>query len=42
MFYGYSPIRYATSTDLWSWQPRGELFRQEGAIRVPGDINEIG
>lgn len=35
MFYGYSPIRYATSRDLWSWQPRGELFREEGSARDP-------
>ncbi len=26
MFYGKTPIRYATSTDLWNWTPRGELF----------------
>jgi len=26
MFYGKTPIRYATSPDLWTWTPRGELF----------------
>lgn len=26
MFYGKTPIRYATSPDLWNWTPRGELF----------------
>ena len=35
MIYGYSPIRYATSTDLWSWTPKGSLFRQEGSARDP-------
>ena len=42
MFYGYSPIRYATSTDLWSWQPRGELFRQEGSARDPSVMQHDG
>ena len=42
MFYGYSPIRYATSTDLWSWQPRGELFRQEGSARDPSVMHHDG
>lgn len=42
MFYGYSPIRYATSTDLWSWQPRGELFRQEGGARDPSVLQHDG
>jgi len=35
MFYGSSPIRYAVSRDLWTWQPRGELFREEGSARDP-------
>lgn len=35
MFYGYSPIRLAVSRDLWTWQPRGEVFRQEGSARDP-------
>lgn len=35
MFYGYSPIRLAVSRDLWTWEPRGELFKQEGSARDP-------
>lgn len=35
MFYGHSPIRYATSPDLWNWTPRGELFREKDGARDP-------
>ncbi len=42
MVYGYSPIRYATSADLWSWQPKGELFRQEGSARDPSIMKHNG
>jgi arabinan endo-1,5-alpha-L-arabinosidase len=35
MFYGYSPIRLAVSQDLKTWQPQGEVFRQEGSARDP-------
>jgi arabinan endo-1,5-alpha-L-arabinosidase len=42
MFYGYSPIRYATSTDLWSWQPQGEVFRQDGSARDPSVLSHDG
>ena len=35
MFYGYSPIRLAVSRDLWTWEPRGELFKQDGSARDP-------
>lgn len=31
MFYGKTPIRYATSPDLWIWTPRGELFHETDA-----------
>lgn len=42
MFYGYSPIRYATSKDFFTWKPRGELFRQEGSARDPSVLEHNG
>lgn len=42
MLYGPSPIRYATSKDLWHWTPRGPLFRQEGGARDPSVLYHNG
>ena len=42
MLYGHSPIRYAISSDLWAWEPRGELFRQEGGARDPSVTKHDG
>ena len=35
MVYGPSPIRLAVSKDLSNWEPKGELFSQEGGARDP-------
>lgn len=35
MFYGFSPIRCATSTDLWNWTPQGALFEDKNGARDP-------
>lgn len=42
MIYGPSPIRYATSKDLWHWTPRGPLFRQDGGARDPSVLYQNG
>lgn len=35
MVYGHSPIRLATSTDLYNWTPKGNLFQEEKGARDP-------
>ena len=35
MFYGPNPIRYAVSSDLFRWTPKGPLFEQENGGRDP-------
>ena len=35
MFYGPSPFRLAISGDLVNWEPKGELFSEEGGARDP-------
>jgi beta-fructofuranosidase len=35
MIYGPSPLRLATSTNLFDWQPAGALFEQKGGARDP-------
>ncbi|MBL7966749.1 MAG: family 43 glycosylhydrolase [Prolixibacteraceae bacterium] len=42
MIYGPSPIRYATSNDLYTWKPRGELFSQTGGARDPSVMQYNG
>jgi len=42
MFYGYSPIRYATSTDLWTWTPRGAIFHEKEGARDPHVLLDNG
>ena len=42
MIYGPSPIRYATSKDLWKWTPRGELFREKEGARDPSVLEHGG
>lgn len=41
MFYGKSPIRLATSPDLWNWTPRGEVFSEADA-RDPHVLSHHG
>lgn len=38
MVYGHSPIRLATSSDLFKWTPRGTLFEEEKGARDPSLI----
>ena len=38
MVYGHSPIRLATSPDLYNWTPRGTLFEEELGARDPNLI----
>ncbi|WP_083634273.1 family 43 glycosylhydrolase [Saccharicrinis aurantiacus] len=38
MVYGHSPIRLATSPDLFNWTPRGTLFEEELGARDPNLI----
>lgn len=38
MVYGHSPIRLATSPDLFNWTPRGTLFVEEEGARDPNLI----
>jgi len=35
MVYGHSPMRLATSPDLYKWTPKGELFSEEKGSRDP-------
>ncbi len=42
MIYGPSPMRYATSKDLFSWKPQGELFSQIGGARDPSVMGHNG
>ncbi|WP_157961122.1 family 43 glycosylhydrolase [Lutibacter citreus] len=35
MVYGHSPIRLATSPDLYNWTPKGNLFEEEKGARDP-------
>ena len=35
MIYGHSPIRMATSADLYKWTPQGELFSDKDGARDP-------
>ncbi|MGQ1786048.1 hypothetical protein [Saccharicrinis sp. GN24d3] len=42
MVYGHSPIRLATSTDLYNWTPKGNLFVEEKGARDPNLIFHKG
>lgn len=42
MVYGHSPIRLATSPDLFKWTPRGTLFEEEKGARDPNLIFHNG
>lgn len=35
MVYGHSPIRLATSSNLYDWEPKGELFSDSDGARDP-------
>ena len=42
MIYGPSPLRMATSADLYNWKPAGALFEQKGGARDPSVILHEG
>lgn len=42
MVYGHSPIRLATSPDLYNWTPKGSLFEEEDGARDPNLILHEG
>ena len=42
MIYGPSPLRLATSADLYDWKPVGPLFSQKGGARDPSVLFHDG